>query len=119
MSDTTAQHDQHQVTEEGGHWMPDKDCAECRKLMDRLFAAVLQIDTVQTDCDPTHSFPIPAHWPRPAQGCTANCPTCDDLLFLIEVEDLGYIRGRRFHEYMHEQDSRWPADGNNTGEIKF
>lgn len=48
---------------------------------------------------------------RTANG-TANCGKCG-MLLLIE-------RGKayNFHQYMHAQDKRWPADGANTYSVE-
>lgn len=44
-------------------------------------------------------------------GSTMDCPHCQELILVR--------RGTayRFHQYMHEQDPRWPADGSGTGHV--
>ena len=44
---------------------------------------------------------------------TGDCPHCN-LLILMEC---GKIYD--FHKKMHEEDSRWPADGKGTGYIEL
>ncbi len=46
-------------------------------------------------------------------GSTMDCPheSCQELI--IVRKGVAY----RFHQYMHEQDPRWPADGSGTGHV--
>ena len=47
------------------------------------------------------------------EGCTFDCPRCSTLLVMCD----GVVRN--FHAAMHEQDTRWPADGSGTGYAEF
>lgn len=58
------------------------------------------------------TFVIPGVGQDAAIGCTTDCPRCDALL-MIEAGGVA----RNFHRVMHERDSRWPADGANTGYV--
>jgi endogenous inhibitor of DNA gyrase (YacG/DUF329 family) len=43
-------------------------------------------------------------------GATTDCPTCGaDLILVVQAID--------FHQWMHEQNPQWPADGKGTGKI--
>lgn len=46
-----------------------------------------------------------------AESCTLDCPHCN-ILLLCKGGEL-----KPFHQTLHEQDPRWPADGGNTGFI--
>jgi len=44
-----------------------------------------------------------------AEGCTMDCPNCSSVLIVNNGQVLD------FHKFLHEKDSRWPADGKGTG----
>ena len=44
---------------------------------------------------------------------TIDCETCGTELIFVKMEL------RRMHEYLHEQDSRWPKDGRGTAYIEI
>lgn len=45
-------------------------------------------------------------------GATLDCPKCNALLIYKDGEI------QNFHEWMHNRDKRWPADGKGTGYIE-
>lgn len=83
--------------------------------------------TVSTECG--HSFQVErggdweaaltrlARSPVGTTGATFDCRDCGTLCILVANPD--GVWGRKFHQFMHEQDSRWPADGKGTGHVDF
>lgn len=47
------------------------------------------------------------------EGCTCDCPHCGSLLIIKHTHCLD------FHQYIHSQDNRWPANGQGTGFIEI
>jgi len=76
--------------------------------------------TITTDCD--HPFEKPVDWPPSIDGCTLDCPTCDQLLIMVSE-----MEARGFHQVLHERSLQnpepsgfvWPADGKGTGVIEL
>jgi len=54
------------------------------------------------------------------RGATMDCKSCNRLvIFPWESTYRQCTRARDFHTYMHEQDSRWPADGAGCYSVGF
>lgn len=60
-------------------------------------------------------------------GCTTDCPQCGALLIIPGGQFLGMdpdgfpaeVHMPLLHKYLNQQDSRWPADGADTGYVEF
>jgi hypothetical protein len=60
-------------------------------------------------------FQTPPEWPAQLNGSTFDCPVCGSLQVFLDNNGTN----KNLHEHLHSLDSRWPADGANTGSISL
>lgn len=63
-------------------------------------------------CEKKFSIPVISNEDiKDHEGSTLDCPHCNETHVIINT------KLKKFHEYLHSQDKRWPKDGKNTAYI--
>ena len=71
------------------------------------------IDLTCSACRKEFKIADPSISIEEAEGCTLDCPHCNELLVVNNGET------ERFHSFMHDVDPGWPEDGKDTGHVEF
>jgi hypothetical protein len=75
----------------------------------------IRMEEIQLLCPKCQkSFRVPDCFTRgDCEGCTMDCPHCQALLIM----DKGIVKD--FHQKLHDEDPRWPADGKGAGYLEL